>query len=140
MRAETKAASAAERPEKATSSVPPWLDPVGTGRLRLRRKASASGITVWAPGARATLVVPAPVAPREVAGVYVSSAVAAVVPRFASVSSVVYRELPTPATSRTIGTSFVAVAPVAEAVPDVTTARSKRDRASRILTVRLRMS
>ena len=36
-----------------------------------------------------TLVVPAPVAPSEVAGVYVSSAVAGVVPRFASVSSVV---------------------------------------------------
>jgi hypothetical protein len=42
--------------------------------------------------------------------VYVIVTDAAVVPRFASVSSVVYRELPTPATSSTIGTSFVAEA------------------------------
>ena len=89
VRAETNAASAEERPANVTRSVPPWLDPDGMGRLRTRRKASASGITIWTPGASATLVAPAPVAPRDEAGVYVSCTEAEVVPRFASVSSVV---------------------------------------------------
>jgi hypothetical protein len=73
-------------------------------------------MTSWMPGERLTLTAPAPVAPSDVAGVYVSCAVVAVVPRFASVSSVEYRALPRPATSRTIGTSFEALSPAASAL------------------------
>ena len=89
MRAPTNAASAEERPLKATRSVPPWFEPVGIASPWPRRYARTSGTTSCRPAARFTFAVPPPVAPSAVAGVYVSCAVAAVVPRFASVSSVV---------------------------------------------------
>ena len=63
------------------------------------------------PGPSVSPTVPLPEAPSDVAATYVSWRVAAVVPRFASVSSVENRAPPTPETSRTMGTTFVTVLP-----------------------------